>query len=89
MANFFNFFVTISDMRNMEPGLTIREIAAHLGIKPKTAAKRLDAAGRTPREYVGRTAIYEQQDEDAIRNVNMGRPPKARPEDQATKPAKK
>jgi hypothetical protein len=58
----------------MEPGLTIREIAAHLGLKPKTAAKRLEAAGRTPREYVGRTALFEQEDEDAIKEIKMGRP---------------
>jgi hypothetical protein len=63
-------------MEYMKPGLTIREIAAHLGLKPKTAARRLEAAGRTPREYVGRTALYEQADEDAIREVNMGRPKK-------------
>jgi AraC-like DNA-binding protein len=76
IAIFFNFFDIISDMRYMEPGLTIREIAARLGLKPKTAARRLEAAGRTPREYVGRTAIYEQADEDAIREVKMGRPKK-------------
>jgi hypothetical protein len=63
-------------MKYMEPGLTIREIAIHLGLRLKTAAKRLEAAGRTPREYVGRTAIYEQEDEDAIREVSMGRPKK-------------
>jgi AraC-like DNA-binding protein len=80
MAIFFNFSDIISDMRYMEPGLTIREIAAHLGLKPKTAARRLEATGRTPREYVGRTAIYEQEDEDAIRDVKIGRPPKAQPE---------
>jgi hypothetical protein len=60
----------------MEPGLTIREMAAHLGLKPKTVARRLEAAGRPPREYVGRTGIWEQADEDAIREVKMGRPKK-------------
>jgi predicted ArsR family transcriptional regulator len=70
----------------MEPGLTIREIANHLGLKPKTAARRLEAAGRTPREYVGRTALFEQEDEDAIREVKMGRP-KTKPE-VADKPKK-
>jgi AraC-like DNA-binding protein len=86
MAIFFNFSDIISDMRYMEPGLTIREIAAHLGLKPKTAARRLEAAGRTPREYVGRAAIYEQEDEDAIREVKMGRPQK--PKDEPEKPEK-
>jgi hypothetical protein len=64
----------------METGLTIREIATHLGLKPKTAARRLEAAGRTPREYIGRTALYEQADEDAIRDVVAGRPPKPKPD---------
>jgi hypothetical protein len=74
-------------MRYMEPGLTIREIAAHLGLKPKTAARRLEAAGRTPREYVGRTALFEQEDEDAIRDVSMGRP-KTKPEPSDKTPQK-
>jgi hypothetical protein len=76
MAIFSNLFGIISDMKYMEPGLTIREIAAHLGLKPKTAARRLEAADRHPREYVGRTALYEQADEDAIMDVSMGRPRK-------------
>ena len=80
MATFLTFFCRMSDMTYMEPGLTIREIAAHLNLKPKTAARRLEAAGRTPREYVGKTAIYEQEDEDAIRGVKMGRPSKPKPE---------
>ena len=80
MAIFFNFFCRMSDMTYMEPGLTIREIATHLGLKPKTVARRLEAAERTPREYVGKTAIYEQEDEDAIREVKMGRPKKPKPE---------
>jgi Mn-dependent DtxR family transcriptional regulator len=63
-------------MKVMEPGLTIKEIASHLGLKPKTAARRLESAGRTPREYVGKTALYEQADEDAIKDVIMGRPKK-------------
>jgi hypothetical protein len=75
MAKLFNSN-KISDMKYMGPGLTIREIATHLGITSKTAAKRLETAGRKPREYVGRTALYEQADEDAIKDVQMGRPPK-------------
>jgi hypothetical protein len=78
IAILFNFCAIVADMKVMRPGLTIREIADHLGLKPKTAARRLEAAGRKPREYAGRTAIYEQADEDAILTVVAGRPKKGK-----------
>jgi predicted ArsR family transcriptional regulator len=52
-------------------GLTLTEIAAVLGIKPKTAEKRIEKLGIKP---LTREVLYPLNTIDAIRNVKMGRP---------------
>jgi predicted ArsR family transcriptional regulator len=54
-------------------GLTITEIASALGIKPKTAEKRLEKAGVKP---ITREVLYPEDAIEKIRNVKMGRPKK-------------
>ena len=57
-------------------GLTIKEIAQKLGILPKAVQKRLEAAKVSPKEYAGRTAIYDPSVVEKIKDVKMGRPKK-------------
>jgi len=57
--------------------MTIDEIADELGIPWKTAHKRIEKLEIKPLSY---KAIYEPSVVDAIRNVKMGRPPKAKAE---------
>jgi hypothetical protein len=72
-------------------GMTIDEIADALKITPKTAHKRLERAGIKPVSY---KALYDPSVVEAIKVVSTGgRPPKAKPEEPASKkpakPAKK
>jgi uncharacterized protein YjcR len=59
-------------------GLTIREIAEKLGIAPLTVKQRLLRAGIQPKDHAGKTNIYDESVVEAIRNVQMGRPKKAK-----------
>jgi predicted ArsR family transcriptional regulator len=68
-------------------GLTASEMAEKLGLKLKTVKKRLEAAGLKP---LTKEAVYPESALETIRNVSMGRPPKAKSEvPAAKKPAKK
>jgi hypothetical protein len=70
------YFVVYVDNREVN-GLTISEISAALGIKPRTAEKRLEKQGIKP---ITREALYPDNAIEAIRNIRMGRPPKPKPE---------
>jgi len=59
-------------------GLTAVEIGNILGIPAKTAKKRLERIGILPIAYAGPTAIYDESAPESIRNVQMGRPKKAK-----------
>jgi hypothetical protein len=74
---FFDIFLKkISDNELMTiTGLTIQEIADQLGIQYKTAHKRLETAGIKP---ILKEDLYPESALEAIRNVRMGRPPKAK-----------
>ena len=54
-------------------GITIDEIAAALGITPKTAHKRLERAGIKPISY---KALYDPSVIDSISNPSKGGRPK-------------
>jgi IS30 family transposase len=56
-------------------GLTLTEMAQILGVPPKTVERRIQRAGFKP---ITREAIYAPEVLEAIRNVRMGRPPKAK-----------
>jgi predicted ArsR family transcriptional regulator len=58
-------------------GLTISEISTVLGIKPRTAEKRLERLGIKP---ITREALYPDNAIEAIRDVRMGRPSKPKPD---------
>ena len=58
-------------------GMTIDEIAEKLGIPWKTAHKRIERLGIKPLSY---KALYDPAVVEAIRNIKIGRPPKAKPE---------
>jgi Mn-dependent DtxR family transcriptional regulator len=73
----------------MEEGLTVREIAKLCKITPKTAQKRLENAGLTPREYVGRTALYNKGVAEIIKNVKGPGRPRKTPADTAMPKFKK
>jgi uncharacterized protein YjcR len=76
-------YATISDMKDME-GFTVKEIVEKLGITPDTAKKRLQKHGIKPIKYAGPTAMYEETAVAKIRvSAPVGRPPKAKPENQA------
>jgi hypothetical protein len=82
------FFKKNSDNKLMTiTGLTIQEIADRLGLPYKTAHKRLETAGIKP---ILKEDLYPESAIEVIRNVRMGRPPRAKPEalDKAAKPAK-
>jgi hypothetical protein len=68
-------------------GLTIAEMASILNLPYKTVQKRLERSGIEP---ITTGTIYPASALETIRNIRMGRPPKAKPEDpdQAAKPAK-
>jgi len=66
----------MTDIMDMN-GLTIREIAAMLGITPNAAKIRLYDAGIQPKDRAGKTNIYDESVVEAIRNVpGRGRPKK-------------
>jgi hypothetical protein len=72
------FFKKNSDNKRMTiTGLTIQEIANQLGIPYKTAHKRLETAGIKP---ILKEDLYPESAIEVIRDVRMGRPPKAKPE---------
>jgi hypothetical protein len=72
------FFKENSDNRLMTvTGLTIQEIADRLGIPYKTAHKRLETAGIKP---ILKEDLYPESALETIRDIRMGRPPKAKPE---------
>jgi hypothetical protein len=71
---FSKFFCKISDMCNMN-GLTVSEMAEKLEIDPHTVAVRLNRAGIKP---ISKEALYDESALEAIRNVQMGRPKKAK-----------
>jgi hypothetical protein len=78
-----------SDIMSMPNGLDAKEIGERIGIKQRTAKKRLERAKIKPIGYSGPTAIYSEDVIEIIRNVpGRGRPPKAKPEDQAATDAK-
>jgi transposase len=79
----FKRFAIFADMKIME-GLTIREIAKYLSIQAKAVQKRLEAANIKPKEFAGRTAIYDKSALEAIRNV----PGKGRPRKEPEAPVK-
>jgi hypothetical protein len=57
-------------------GYTLDEMAKVLKIKPDSVLKRLQKAGIEP---ISRAVLYDKSALDAIRNVQMGRPRKAKP----------
>jgi hypothetical protein len=60
-------------------GITIREMATALGLKPNAVQQRLHVAGIDP---IIREAIYPLDALERIRNVpGKGRPPKPKPEE--------
>ena len=74
----FNIPAIIADMKRMN-GLTVAEMVKLLGREPSTIKKQLKAAGITPKEYAGPTAIYDESALEAIRHVpGRGRPKKAK-----------
>jgi predicted ArsR family transcriptional regulator len=58
-------------------GLTIEEIADSLGITTDAVEKRLQTARIRP---MTRKALYPVGTAERLRDVKMGRPPKAQPE---------
>jgi sulfur carrier protein ThiS len=66
-------------MKDMK-GLTVSEMAEKLGIDSHTVAVRLNRAGIRP---ISKEALYDESAMEIIRNVQMGRPPKAKPEETA------
>jgi hypothetical protein len=75
----FIFFDIFADIKVMN-GVTLTEIANALSIQKKAVEKRLQTAGIKP---LTREAIYPPDTIERIRNIRMGRPPKAKPEVQA------
>jgi hypothetical protein len=61
-------------MKNMN-GLTVSEMAEKLGLDPHTVAVRLIRAGIKPKT---KEAIYDESALEAISNIQMGRPKKAK-----------
>ena len=59
---------------NME-GYTLEEMANFLKIKPDSVLKRLQKVGIEP---ISRAVLYDKSALEAIRNVQMGRPKKAK-----------
>jgi Mn-dependent DtxR family transcriptional regulator len=59
---------------NME-GYTLDEMAKVLKIKPDSVLKRLQKAGIEP---ISRAVLYDKSALETIRNVQMGRPKKAK-----------
>jgi hypothetical protein len=58
-------------------GLTIREIAEKLAIKPKAVMARILKHGIKPKAQAGRTNFYDYDVIDKIKNINKaGRPKK-------------
>jgi hypothetical protein len=80
---FLIFSCKISDKRGME-GMTVSELASELKISVDATRKRIETAGIQP---ITREAIYDPEVLEILRNVRMGRPPKAKPEPPA-KPKK-
>jgi transposase len=84
----FKKIAIFTDMETME-GLTIKEIAERLGIQRKAVQKRLEAAQIKPKEFAGKTAIYDLSVVAKIEKVRgKGRPPKVDPEEPKRKPGK-
>jgi predicted ArsR family transcriptional regulator len=72
-------------------GMTVSEIAKELKISVDAVRKRIETAGIQP---ITREALYAHSIVEELREVKMGRPPKAKPEAPAkaaklVKPAKK
>jgi predicted ArsR family transcriptional regulator len=68
-------------------GMTITEMAKRLKIPPRTVERRIQRAGIKP---LTKEALYPLDTFDKIKEVKMGRPPKAKPEEATrSKPAKK
>ena len=68
-------------------GETLTEMANKLGIPQRTVERRIQRAGIKP---ISREALYPLGTFEKIRNVpGKGRPPKAKPEPEPAKPAKK
>jgi hypothetical protein len=60
-------------------GLTIREIAENLGIKPKAVMARILKHGIRPKAQAGRTNFYDYDVVDKIRDIGKaGRPKKGK-----------
>jgi len=54
-------------------GLTLTEMAKHLGIPQRTVERRIQRAGIKP---LSKEALYPLDTLQKIENVKMGRPPK-------------
>jgi hypothetical protein len=68
-------------------GMTVSELAKELKISIDATRKRIETAGVQP---ITREAVYDPKVLEILRNVRMGRPPKAKPEEPAkAKPTKK
>jgi predicted ArsR family transcriptional regulator len=65
-------------------GMTITEMAKKLKILPRTVERRIQRAGIKP---LTKEAVYPSDTLEKIKEVKMGRPPKA-PEKSAKKPKK-
>jgi predicted ArsR family transcriptional regulator len=65
----------LCDTKSMN-GLTLTEIATALGLKPKTAEKRIE---KLKIDALTREALYPEDTIELIRNVKMGRPKKDKP----------
>jgi hypothetical protein len=81
------FFVIKSENMNME-GYTASEMAEILGLNLKTVKLRLFRGGHKPMTH---ESLYDKSTLEAIKDVQMGRPPKAKqPDDPVqTKPKAK
>jgi hypothetical protein len=73
---FFKFFCILPDKKAME-GMTVSELAKELGISIDATRKRIETAGIQP---ITREAVYDPDVLGILREVRMGRPPKAKPE---------
>jgi hypothetical protein len=57
-------------------GLTINEMCEALNLPFKTVEARIQRAGIKP---ITRQAVYPSETLEIIKNIKMGRPPKAKP----------
>jgi hypothetical protein len=61
-------------------GLTINEMCETLNLPFKTVEARIQRAGIKP---ITRQAVYPPETLEIIKNIKIGRPPKAKPEEPA------